>query len=185
VFGRRHLPQPPSGFLCSAAGAVSSGSADFSLASILTRSSGSGLIPPSNGDCHTPLPREVRKDDDTTPRACCPNCAAPAQAGRHAGHRPQRIAAAGRVLAAISCARRDPWALGTRSDEGAVSVVYGGIRPRRRCRALPPITDSARRLGMRCWPWQRNVALRRAFSHWAGPAHTAGHFLCRCQAAPA
>jgi len=40
VFGRRHLPQ-----LCSAsaAGAVSSGSPDFSFASILTRSSGSGL----------------------------------------------------------------------------------------------------------------------------------------------
>src|SRR5262249_52845281 len=25
---------------------------------------------PSNGDCHTPLPREVRKWKDTTPRAC-------------------------------------------------------------------------------------------------------------------
>src|SRR6266699_2109589 len=40
---RRHLLQPPPGFLCSASGAVSSGSPDFSLASILTRSSGSGL----------------------------------------------------------------------------------------------------------------------------------------------
>src|SRR5215831_11876271 len=28
--------------------------------------------PPSDGDCHTPLPCEVRKGDDTTPRACCP-----------------------------------------------------------------------------------------------------------------
>jgi hypothetical protein len=26
-------------------------------------------FPPSNGDCHTPLPREVRKWNDTTPRA--------------------------------------------------------------------------------------------------------------------
>jgi hypothetical protein len=29
-------------------------------------------IPPSDGDCHTPLPREVRKEKDTTQRACCP-----------------------------------------------------------------------------------------------------------------
>src|SRR5262249_894206 len=28
--------------------------------------------PPSDGDCHTLLPREVRKWNDTTPRACCP-----------------------------------------------------------------------------------------------------------------
>src|SRR6516162_1964173 len=29
-------------------------------------------FPPSDGDCHAPLPREVRKWNDTTPRACCP-----------------------------------------------------------------------------------------------------------------
>src|SRR5262249_3145226 len=34
-------------------------------------------FPPSDGDCHTPLPCEVRKGNDTTPRACCPNSAAP------------------------------------------------------------------------------------------------------------
>src|SRR5215469_5609753 len=39
-------------------------------------------FPPSDGDCHTPLPREVRKGNDTTPRACCPNSAAPERAGR-------------------------------------------------------------------------------------------------------
>src|SRR5262249_34263665 len=27
-------------------------------------------FPPSDGDCHTPLPCEVRKRNDTTPRAC-------------------------------------------------------------------------------------------------------------------
>src|SRR5215475_5158164 len=27
-------------------------------------------FPTSDGDCHTPLPREVRKGNDTTPRAC-------------------------------------------------------------------------------------------------------------------
>src|SRR5262249_25891247 len=27
-------------------------------------------FPPSHGDCHTPLPCEVRKRNDTTPRAC-------------------------------------------------------------------------------------------------------------------
>src|SRR5262249_26758024 len=27
-------------------------------------------FPPSDGDCHTPLPREVRKGNDTTPLAC-------------------------------------------------------------------------------------------------------------------
>jgi len=27
-------------------------------------------LPPSDGDCHTPLPCEVRKGNDTTPRAC-------------------------------------------------------------------------------------------------------------------
>src|SRR6516225_4399876 len=27
-------------------------------------------FPPSDGDCHTPLPCEVRKWNDTTPRAC-------------------------------------------------------------------------------------------------------------------
>ena len=29
-------------------------------------------LPPSDGDCHAPLPCEVRKWNDTTPRACCP-----------------------------------------------------------------------------------------------------------------
>src|SRR5215468_4126478 len=29
-------------------------------------------FPPSDGDCHTPLPCEVRGGKDTTPRACCP-----------------------------------------------------------------------------------------------------------------
>src|SRR5262249_51006770 len=29
-------------------------------------------FPPSDGDCHTPLPCEVRKWNDITPRACCP-----------------------------------------------------------------------------------------------------------------
>jgi hypothetical protein len=29
-------------------------------------------FPPSDGDCHTPLPREVRKGNDTMTRACCP-----------------------------------------------------------------------------------------------------------------
>jgi hypothetical protein len=57
--------------------------------------------------------------------------------------------------AAVPCARLDLWALGTRSDEGAVSVVYGGIGPRCRCRALPPIPDSARRLGVCRWPCYR------------------------------
>src|SRR5215831_4784144 len=27
-------------------------------------------FPPSDGDCHTPLPCEVRNRNDTTPRAC-------------------------------------------------------------------------------------------------------------------
>src|SRR5215831_9806927 len=27
-------------------------------------------LPPSDGDCHTPLPGEVRKGNDTTPRVC-------------------------------------------------------------------------------------------------------------------
>src|SRR5262249_32017215 len=27
-------------------------------------------LPPSDGDCHTPLPCEVRKGNDTTPRVC-------------------------------------------------------------------------------------------------------------------
>src|SRR5262245_38492526 len=34
-------------------------------------------LPPSDGNCHTPLPCEVRKGKNTTPRACCPNSAAP------------------------------------------------------------------------------------------------------------
>src|SRR6516164_1435395 len=50
-------------------------------------------FPPSDGDCHTPLPREVRKGNDTTPRACCPNSAAPGAGGAHARHRLQRSAA--------------------------------------------------------------------------------------------
>src|SRR5262249_9059346 len=51
-------------------------------------------FPPSDGDCHTPLPcARVRKWNDTTPRACCPNSAAPGASGAHAGHRPQRSAA--------------------------------------------------------------------------------------------
>src|SRR5262249_57809710 len=38
-------------------------------------------LPPSDGACHTPLPREVRKGNDTTPRACCPNSMAPGEDG--------------------------------------------------------------------------------------------------------
>jgi hypothetical protein len=38
-------------------------------------------LPPSDGDCHTPLPCEVRKWNDSTSRACCPNNAG---AGRDA-----------------------------------------------------------------------------------------------------
>src|SRR5215468_2766943 len=41
-------------------------------------------LSPSDGDCHTPHPCEVRKGNDTTPRACCPNSAA-ADAGKAAG----------------------------------------------------------------------------------------------------
>src|SRR5262249_59656366 len=39
-------------------------------------------FPPSDGDGHTPLPCEVRKGNDTTPRACCPSIATPARAER-------------------------------------------------------------------------------------------------------
>src|SRR5262249_38316671 len=39
-------------------------------------------FPPSDGDCHTPLPREVRKGNDSTPRACCPLTARLAPRGR-------------------------------------------------------------------------------------------------------
>src|SRR5262249_57797226 len=42
-------------------------------------------FPPSDGDCHTPLPCEVRKWNDTTPRACCPNCVAPGAGGEASG----------------------------------------------------------------------------------------------------
>src|SRR5262249_43940664 len=42
-------------------------------------------FPPSEGDSHTPLPCEVRKGKDTTPRACCPNGAAPGAGGAHVG----------------------------------------------------------------------------------------------------
>src|SRR5262249_19355065 len=38
-------------------------------------------FPPSDGDCHTPLPCEVRRGKSTTPRACCPNSAAPGAGG--------------------------------------------------------------------------------------------------------
>src|SRR6516225_9214651 len=38
-------------------------------------------FPPSDGDCHVPLPCEVRKGNDTTPRACCPNGATPGAGG--------------------------------------------------------------------------------------------------------
>ena len=39
---------------------------------------------PSDGDCHTPLPCEVRKRKDITPLACCLNRAAPKAGGAHA-----------------------------------------------------------------------------------------------------
>src|SRR5215468_11603851 len=38
-------------------------------------------FPPSDGDCHTPLPCEVRKRKDTTPRVRCPNCVATGAGG--------------------------------------------------------------------------------------------------------
>src|SRR5262245_21584448 len=34
-------------------------------------------FPPSDGDCHTPLPCEVRREKDITPRACCPSAHGP------------------------------------------------------------------------------------------------------------
>src|SRR5262249_57964023 len=48
-------------------------------------------FPPSDGDCHTPLPCEVRKGNDTTPRACCPSAPGAGGAlrfifGRAVGH---------------------------------------------------------------------------------------------------
>src|SRR5262249_3243176 len=48
------------------------------------------IPPPSDGDCHTPLPCEVRKGNDTTPRACCPNSAASSAGGARAGDRLRR-----------------------------------------------------------------------------------------------
>src|SRR5262249_45563816 len=44
-------------------------------------------FPPSDDNCHTPLPCEVRKRKNTTPRACCPNSAAPGAGRVHARHR--------------------------------------------------------------------------------------------------
>src|SRR5215831_19217217 len=41
-------------------------------------------FPPSDDDCHTPLPCEVRKAKNTTPRACCPTSAAPSADSRRA-----------------------------------------------------------------------------------------------------
>jgi hypothetical protein len=38
-------------------------------------------FPPSDGDCHTPLPCEVRKGNDTTSR----ECSLPVQGGQDAG----------------------------------------------------------------------------------------------------
>src|SRR5215475_14177720 len=84
------------------------------------------------------------------------NAVIPSKVTRNATGLPRdEISPAGRALAAVPCARSDLWALGTRSNEGAVSVVYGGIGPRYRCRALPPIPDSARRLGVCRWPCYR------------------------------
>src|SRR5262249_5265641 len=45
---------------------------------------GDQQFPPSDGDCHAPSRARVRKCNDTTPRAGCPNCVAPARAGRAA-----------------------------------------------------------------------------------------------------
>src|SRR5262249_24393838 len=42
-------------------------------------------FPPSDGDCHTPLPCEVRKWKDTTPRVCCPKRSAPGAGARSGG----------------------------------------------------------------------------------------------------
>jgi hypothetical protein len=45
-------------------------------------------FPPSDGDCHTPLPREVRKTNDTTPSACSLHV----QGGQNAGFsRPEAV----------------------------------------------------------------------------------------------
>ena len=48
-------------------------------------------VPPSDDDCHTPLPREVRE----IPRheRAVPNSAAPGEGGVHAGQRLQRSTA--------------------------------------------------------------------------------------------
>src|SRR5262249_52034571 len=42
-------------------------------------------FPPSDGDCHTRLPSEGRKGEDTPPRACCPGGAAPGAGGAARG----------------------------------------------------------------------------------------------------
>src|SRR5262245_4529984 len=43
-------------------------------------------FPPSDGDCHAPLPCEVRRGKNTTPRACCLTARHPARAGRTPRH---------------------------------------------------------------------------------------------------
>src|SRR5262245_48325731 len=51
-------------------------------------------FPPSDGDCHTPLPREVRKSNHTTPRACSLHV----QGGQDAGCSPLSSASRSEIL---------------------------------------------------------------------------------------
>src|SRR5262249_60973688 len=56
-------------------------------------------LPPSDGDCHAPLPREVRERKDTTPWACSLHV----QGGQNAGcFRPQSSASTATIPAASS-----------------------------------------------------------------------------------
>src|SRR5262249_37044985 len=61
-------------------------------------------FPPSDGDCHTPLPCEVRKSENTTPSAC----SLPVQRGARCWLLPPLSSAAGSSLERVNVFRFAP-----------------------------------------------------------------------------
>ena len=89
-------------------------------------------FPPSDGDCHTPLPCEVRKGNDTTPRACSLHIQRGQDAGCFdlcRGLRVQKRRHCSGAAGSRSAARARAMALAV--ERGKLGFPLSGVRARR------------------------------------------------------
>src|SRR5262249_45754549 len=102
---------------------------------------GSQQFPPSDGDCHTPLPCEVREGRDTTPRACSLHVREGGDTFSLDRHAPTPAAGAGLIHGGKGC---EFYSI-TRSARA--STVSGIVAPR--AFAVRKLIDNSTCVG--CW----------------------------------